>query len=149
MFQFIGINSTLTKIVFGSVTTNWTFSNDSRGKFGALIHFEFGADGGAGLSASLNLYCWTCSAIDLTAGDLVEDKDKFTTNKEQLLYNFKTYTIERLQNRTNMSRLTLTIGTYLYNIVTQETDDSLTNGVPYGEWLTAKLAEINWSLASA
>lgn len=149
LFQFSGINSTLTKIVFGSVTTNWTFSFYSSGKFGALIHFEFGADGGAGLSASLNLYCWTCSAIDLTAGDLVEDKDKFTTNKEQLLYNFKTYTIERLQNRTDMSKLTLTIGTYLYNIVTQETDDSLTDGVPYGEWLTAKLAEINWSLASA
>lgn len=149
LFQFSGINSTLTKIVFGSVTTNWTFSFYSSGKFGALIHFEFGADGGAGLSASLNLYCWTCSAIDLTAGDLVEDKDKFTTNKEQLLYNFKTYTIERLQNRTNMSRLTLTIGTYLYNIVTKETDNSLTDGVPYGEWLTAKLAEINWSLASA
>lgn len=149
MFQFSGINSTLTKIVFGSVTTSWTFSFSSSGKFGALIHFEFGADGGAGLSASLNLNGWTCSAIDLTAGDLVEDKDKFTTNKEQLLYNFKTYTIERLQNRTNISKLTLTIGTYLYNIVTKETDNSLTDGVPYGEWLTAKLAEINWSLASA
>ena len=149
MFQFYGVNSTLTKIVFGSVTTSWAFNSDSRGKFGALIHFEFGADGGAGLSASLNLYIWTCSAIDLTADDLVENKDKFTTNKEQLLYNFKTYTIERLQNRTNMSRLTLTIGTYLYNIVTKETDNSLTDGVPYGEWLAAKLAEINWSLASA
>lgn len=148
LFQFYTVDSALTKIVFGSVTTSWTFIAGS-GKFSALIHFEFGADGGAGLSASLNLNGWTCSAINLTADDLVEDKDKFTTNKEQLLYNFKTYTIERLQNRTNMSKLTLTIGTYLYNIVTQETDDSLTDGVPYGEWLTAKLAEINWSLASA
>lgn len=148
LFQFAGTNSNLTKIVFGSVVSTFAF-NFYSGNFAKLIHFEFGADGGAGLSASLNLYCWTCSAIDLTAGDLVEDKDKFTTNKEQLLYNFKTYTIERLQNRTNMSRLTLTIGTYLYNIVTKETDNSLTDGVPYGEWLTAKLAEINWSLASA
>ena len=131
----------------GSITR---FANFSSGvKFTKLIHFEFGADGGAGLSVSLNLYCWTCSAIALTADDLVEDKDQLTTNKEQLLYNFKTYTIERLQNRTDMSKLTLTIGTYLYNIVTQETDDSLTDGVPYGEWLTAKLAEIYWSLASA
>lgn len=149
LFQFYSVNTTLTTLVFGSVTTSWNFSPDPRGVFGVLIHFEFGADGGVGLSASLNLYCWTCHAIVLTADDLVEDKDKFTTNKEQLLYNFKTYTIERLQNRTNMSKLTLTIGTNLYNIVTQETDDSFTDGVPYGEWLTAKLAEINWSLASA
>lgn len=138
----------ITKIVFGSMTSFGIFSWN-KSPFVKLIHFEFGADRGAGLSVSANVSVWTCSAIDLTADDLVEDKDKFTTNKEQLLYNFKTYTIERLQNRTDMSKLTLTIGTYLYNIVTQETDDSLTNGVPYGEWLTAKLAEINWSLASA
>lgn len=137
----------ITHISMGSIVSFSTFSSGV--KFTKLIHFEFGADGGAGLSTSLNLYCWTCSAIDLTADDLVDDKDKFTNNKKQLLYNFKTCTIERLQNRANMSRLTLTIGTYLYNIVTQETDDSLTGGVPYGEWLTAKLAEINWSLASA
>ena len=146
MMQSIG-NCSITKIVFGSMIRTNTFVTD--GYLVKLIHFEFGADGGAGLSCSFNARSWTCSAIDLTADDLVEDKDKFTTNKEQLLYNFKTYTIERLQNRTNMSKLTLTIGTNLYNIVTQETDDSLTDGVPYGEWLTAKLAEINWSLASA
>lgn len=146
-FFYIDGELSITHILMGSITQ---FANFSLGvKFTKLTHFEFGADGGAGLSASLNLNCWTCSAINLTADDLVEDKDKFTTNKEQLLYNFKTYTIERLQNRTDMSKLTLTIGTYLYNIVTQETDDSLTDGVPYGEWLTAKLAEINWSLASA
>lgn len=138
----------ITKIVFGSMTSFGPFTGD-KSQFVKLIHFEFGADRGAGLSVSANVSVWTCSAINLTAGDLVEDKDKFTTNKEQLLYNFKTYTIERLQNRADMSKLTLTIGTYLYNIVTQETDDSLTDGVPYGEWLTAKLAEINWSLASA
>lgn len=147
IFFYTNGELSITHILMGSITQ---FANFSLGvKFTKLIHFEFGADGGAGLSASLNLNCWTCSAINLTADDLVEDKDKFTTNKEQLLYNFKTYTIERLQNRTDMSKLTLTIGTYLYNIVTQETDDSLTDGVPYGEWLTAKLAEINWSLASA
>lgn len=148
LFKKYGDSPNVTKVVLGSFVRGFGFTGGNT-MFTNLIHLEFGADGGAGLSASLNLYCWTCSAIDLTADDLVENKDKFTTNKEQLLYNFKTYTIERLQNRTNMSRLTLTIGTYLYNIVTQETDDSLTNGVPYGEWLTAKLAEINWSLASA
>ncbi len=147
MFQ-PGADVVITKIVFGSMTSFGLFSWN-KSPFVKLIHFEFGADRGAGLSVSANVSVWTCSAIDLTADDLVEDKDKFTTNKEQLLYNFKTYTIERLQNRTDMSKLTLTIGTYLYNIVTQETDDSLTDGVPYGEWLTAKLAEINWSLASA
>ena len=146
MFQNIG-NCSITKIVFGSLIQTSQFVVG--GYFVKLIHFEFGADGGVGLSVSFYASSWTCSAITLTADDLVEDRDKFATNKEQLLYNFKTYTIERLQNRTNMSRLTLTIGTYLYNIVTQETDNSLTDGVPYGEWLTAKLAEINWSLASA
>lgn len=148
LFKKYGDSPNVTKVVLGSFVRGFGFTGGNT-MFTNLIHLEFGADGGTGLSASLNLYCWTCSAIDLTADDLVEDKDKFTNNKEQLLYNFKTYTIERLQNRTNMSKLTLTIGTYLYNIVTKETDNSLTNGVPYGEWLTAKLAEINWSLASA
>lgn len=135
----------ITKIVFGSVINSFIISLFNS-KFTKLIHFEFGADGGDGLSASEDFRLWTCTDIDLTADDLVEDTDKFSTNKQQLLYNFKTYTIERLANRTGQSKLTLTIGANLYTIVTEETDTLIEN-ISYNEWLMAKLAEINWSLA--
>lgn len=134
-----------TKIILGSVINSFTI-NFWKGAFTKLIHFEFGADGGDGLSASENFGLWTCTDIDLTSNDLVEDTDKFSTNKQQLLYNFKTYTIGRLANRTGKGKLTLTIGANLYTIVTEETD-ILIEDTPYNEWLMAKLAEINWSLA--
>lgn len=135
----------ITKMVWGSVVSTFTINNWN-GYFVKLIHFEFGADGGDGLSASENFRLWTCTGIDLASNDLVEDTDKFSTNKQQLLYNFKTYTIERLANRMGKSKLTLTIGANLYTIVTEETDTLIEN-TPYNEWLMAKLAEINWSLA--
>ncbi len=135
----------ITKLIMGSVINSFVI-NFYNGCFTQLIHFEFGADGGNGLSASENFRLWTCTDIDLTADDLVEDTDKFSTNKQQLLYNFKTYTIERLANRTGQSKLTLTIGANLYTIVTEETDTLIEN-TSYNEWLMAKLAEINWSLA--
>ena len=114
------------KIVLGSLynfgvgTWMWTSQNN---QVAELMHFEYGADGGAGLQCSQNLAFWLptmCLRTDTDAEDYVDLREdmSFANNLEQFLSNFKTYIAHRLTDKG--SGLTLTLSPAVRDAIQQD-----------------------------
>ena len=103
------------KIVLGSLydfrvgTWMWT---SQKNQVAELMHFEYGADGGAGLQCSQNLAFWLptmCLRTDTEAEDYVDLREDMSldNNLEQFLSNFRLYIADRLSDNGSGKTLTL------------------------------------------
>lgn len=81
--------------------------------------------------------------------DLIEDTNRCATNREQFFVNFVEYILHKLQNRTGMSKLTLTLSAIVYDAIFSDESGFEYEGQPIGDYVTSYIAGINWSVAKA
>lgn len=81
--------------------------------------------------------------------DLIEDTNRCTTNREQFFVNFVEYILHKLQNRTGISKLTLTLSATVYDAIFSDESGFEYEGQPIGDYVTSYIAGINWSVAKA
>jgi hypothetical protein len=105
-----------------------------------MIYLEVGQD----VNTSLRFQAWIPTMAlrtDTTAEDYVDLREdmSFANNLEQFLYNFQTFLVDRLADRTGQSALTLTLSAEVYAAL--EAQD--------GQTILATLTNKNWTVTTA
>lgn len=110
-----------------------------------LIHLE------AVMTQDINVQLpkWEPTEALTNNTDLIEDTNRCTTNREQFFVNFVEYILHKLQNRTGISKLTLTLSATVYDAIFSDESGFEYEGQPIGDYVTSYIAGINWSVAKA
>lgn len=158
--SMIGSCPMLRKVVFGVLQDNMKQGNSNKSMLfnncPRVIHFEIGQN--TNISLWLNLWIPTYALLteDLTeeitneetgevttkvilANSLVEAGEPFANNREKFLYNFQTFLVDRLADKTGQSALTLTLSAEVYAAL--EAQD--------GQTILATLTNKNWTVTTA
>ena len=76
-----------------------------------------------GTDFSLNFQTWNpTEALLTTSTSLVDEGESFTSNREKLLYNIRTYIAARLKDMTGLTAPTFTFGTDLKTAITEDAE---------------------------
>lgn len=110
-----------------------------------LIHLE----GVMEQNVSLWFHKWEPTEALTDNTDLIEDTARCTTNREQFFVNFVELILHRLQDRTGVSKLTLTLSATVYDAIFSDESGFEYEGQPIGDYVTSYIAGINWSVAKA
>jgi hypothetical protein len=158
--SFIGSCPVLKKVVLGKLEDNMKQGSHNNSMLfkdcPQVIHFEIGQN--TDISLVLNLWNPTYALLteDLTeeitneetgevttkvtlSNSLVEAGEPFANNREKFLYNFQTFLVDRLADRTGQSALTLTLSAEVYAAL--EAQD--------GQTILATLTNKNWTVTTA
>jgi hypothetical protein len=158
--SFIDSCPVLKKVVLGKLEDNMKKGNNNNSMLfkdcPQVIHFEIGQN--TDISLVLNLWNPTYALLteDLTeeitneetgevttkvtlSNSLVEAGEPFANNREKFLYNFQTFLVDRLADRTGQSALILTLSAEVYAAL--EAQD--------GQTILATLTNKNWTVTTA
>ena len=140
--SMIGNCPMLKKVILGALDVSMVQRGKSLLFSGCprVVHFEIGNS----TNVSLNLNLWNPTMALRTDTDVEDYVDlredmSFANNLEQFLYNFQTYLVDRLADRTGQSALTLTLSAEVYAALEAQE----------GQTILATLTNKNWTVASA